>query len=598
MKKIAISISLFLIVGCLSTKQQPAVSSTEKKQTIQLPSTTSNIKLQKYRQDINRDYQKIQKREDEHIYEYTKRVLYETNYQAETLLDYAKFSTTPYLSIKKAFDIHREMQNGLFAVLDSEQKLDYMRGYKRYIDRLFQATRSKDEIRESFNRWINYKRSLFDDENGFDNRLSHDRYIRAKKRIIDRKKRELARERNPQKIASLQGDIKNFERSLSVDMYERTSPETIDYREISALLRDDEIYIDFAKTENRYYLFILDKKGEIQFEYIDAIQTKEIERYIRRIIEDLDNAPLKITKKRYNKLYNLIFDKIETTNRSSIIISPDGLLNAIPFEAFNDGKKYLIERFDIRYIPSGKEFVKLYQNNTQSDNKIIVFANPYFDLEQNSIKGTAIKRLHNQKSHFRTLNNLDEPNIINRLYKNRAKIYLGKEATESNFFKIKSPKILHLSTHGFYLRDETILNPMLKAGIALSGANSAIKNQKGDGIITALELSGMDLSHTELVVLSACETGVGEIEDGEGVAGLSKAFIKAGAKYIVMSLWSVPEKSTGELMERFYENLHRGDSYSEALRSAKVWMIENKNSHPFYWSGFVGSGRVTKNSTK
>ena len=101
----------------------------------------------------------------------------------------------------------------------------------------------------------------------------------------------------------------------------------------------------------------------------------------------------------------------------------------------------------------------------------------------------------------------------------------------------------------------------------------------------------MDLSHTELVVLSACETGVGEIEDGEGVAGLSKAFMEAGAKYIVMSLWSVPTKSTGELMERFYENLHRGDGYSDALRNAKIWMIENRNSHPFYWSGFVGSGR-------
>ncbi|SFV55495.1 hypothetical protein MNB_SV-12-334 [hydrothermal vent metagenome] len=128
------------------------------------------------------------------------------------------------------------------------------------------------------------------------------------------------------------------------------------------------------------------------------------------------------------------------------------------------------------------------------------------------------------------------------------------------------------------------MNPMLKAGIALSGANESIKNRKGDGIITALELSGMDLSHTELVVLSACETGVGELEEGEGVAGLNKA-------YIVMSLWSVPEKSTGELMKKFYKNLQKGQSYSEALREAKIWMIEEKNSHPYYWAGFVGSGR-------
>jgi CHAT domain-containing protein len=137
---------------------------------------------------------------------------------------------------------------------------------------------------------------------------------------------------------------------------------------------------------------------------------------------------------------------------------------------------------------------------------------------------------------------------------------------------------------------------MLKAGIALSGANEAIKNQAGDGIITALELSGMDLSHTELVVLSACKTGIGELEDGEGVAGINKAFMKAGAKYIVMALWSVPEKSTGLIMKRFYENLNDGKdkTYSEALRDAKIWMItdiKNSNPHPFYWAGFVGSGR-------
>ncbi len=154
-----------------------------------------------------------------------------------------------------------------------------------------------------------------------------------------------------------------------------------------------------------------------------------------------------------------------------------------------------------------------------------------------------------------------------------------------------SPKILHLSTHGFYLTDKTILNPMLKAGIALSGANESIKNKKGDGIITALELSGMDLSHTELVVLSACETGVGKLEDGEGVAGINKAFMKAGAKYVVMSLWSVPAHPTEELMTKFYKNLQKGQSYSEALRGAKIWWIKNRHSHPYFWGGFVGSGR-------
>ncbi|SFV56076.1 FOG: TPR repeat [hydrothermal vent metagenome] len=92
------------------------------------------------------------------------------------------------------------------------------------------------------------------------------------------------------------------------------------------------------------------------------------------------------------------------------------------------------------------------------------------------------------------------------------------------------------------------------------------------------------------MVLSACETGVGKIEEAEGVAGLGKAFINAGAKQVITSLWSVSDTSTALLMGKFYENIKAGDSYSKALRSAKKWMIKHNKSHPYYWAGFVGSG--------
>ncbi len=563
-----------LFIGC-AKKTQPK---TNKHQT----KIEKDIKLKYKHTNI------YQQRVNDFYYKYATEVMYEKSYEASILLDYAKFYPNRYLYIKKAFDKYSQMQYGIFSIFDSTQKEQYMQENRKYIYALFNATKTKPQIEETFNRWLNYKRTLFNDENGF---LLSNRVMRAKKKIIDRKKRALARASTQKEIETLQQDIKNFERSLSADKYEYSKRFFIAYQDISSILKENELYIDFAKTKEGYFCFTLDKNQNITFNRVDK---KQIDKTIKTI-QTITNRYIKEAKKNYGKLYNLIFKNINLKNKTSLIISPDGLLNTIPFEAFYNGKNYLIEKLNIRYIPSGKEFVKLYKNNNTSNDKVIVFSNPSFGLEQNNqnrsqLKGTTIEALYKRDIPFENLKT-DESKIIKRLYGAKSKIYKGDQASETNFFNIKSPKILHLSTHGFYLTDKTILNPMLKAGIALSGANESIKNKKGDGIVTALELSGMDLSHTELVVLSACETGVGKLEDGEGVAGINKAFMKAGAKYVVMSLWSVPAHSTEELMTRFYENLQRGQSYSEALRGAKIWWIEHKNSHPYFWGGFVGSGR-------
>jgi len=125
---------------------------------------------------------------------------------------------------------------------------------------------------------------------------------------------------------------------------------------------------------------------------------------------------------------------------------------------------------------------------------------------------------------------------------------------------------------------------MLKAGLVFTGANN--KNSLR-GIATALKLSALDLKDTELVVLSACESGLGEIQNSEGVMGLPKAFLVAGARNVIMSLWSVSTQQTAKLMEHFYVNLKQGQNYKTALRNAKLKMIE---MHPYYWSSFIMHG--------
>jgi CHAT domain-containing protein len=155
--------------------------------------------------------------------------------------------------------------------------------------------------------------------------------------------------------------------------------------------------------------------------------------------------------------------------------------------------------------------------------------------------------------------------------------------------QLRSPKILHIATHGFFINDDTVPNPMLKSGIALSGANKSVIRGENDGVVTALKLSGLDLKGTELVVLSACQTGVVDSETTENVSGLSKAFIQAGAIDIVMSLWSVDDNATKELMGSFYKEMQGGEGYAEALRKAKLEMIK-KGIHPFFWAPFIISG--------
>jgi CHAT domain-containing protein/tetratricopeptide (TPR) repeat protein len=197
-----------------------------------------------------------------------------------------------------------------------------------------------------------------------------------------------------------------------------------------------------------------------------------------------------------------------------------------------------------------------------------------------------------------------------------SKLYMGKEGSEEVFKTIgngnmASPGIIHLATHAYFFQelggdDYKLKNvysvrqmfrvsekPMIRSGLILSGANYAwrngtpFKSNMEDGILTAYEISQLNLRNTKLVVLSACETGLGKIDGNEGVYGLQRAFKIAGVKNILMSLWQVPDKQTTELMELFYKNwVNKKLSIRDALSSAQNTM-RKKGLEPYYWAGFV-----------
>jgi CHAT domain-containing protein len=173
---------------------------------------------------------------------------------------------------------------------------------------------------------------------------------------------------------------------------------------------------------------------------------------------------------------------------------------------------------------------------------------------------------------------------------------------------LRRPRILHVATHGFFLPGRTDVvsgertptqssdlafeNPLIRSGLAFAGANARAASD--DGVLTALEAAGLDLWGTELVVLSACDTGVGEVRTGDGVYGLRRAIVLAGAESQVMSLWPASDAVTTELMEDYYKRVLDGEGRSAALREVQLRLLgSKKRNHPFYWATFIAEGAWT-----
>jgi CHAT domain-containing protein len=195
-----------------------------------------------------------------------------------------------------------------------------------------------------------------------------------------------------------------------------------------------------------------------------------------------------------------------------------------------------------------------------------------------------------------------EANAIRSLFPD-ANLLTGVQASEASVKGLTAPRILHLATHGFFLEDapasateaqaaateEGSRNAMLRSGLALAGANT--RGAGDDGILSALEASGLNLWGTKLVVLSACDTGVGVVRNGEGVYGLRRSFLLAGAESLVMSLWPISDRTTRSLMTGYYQNLKHGRGRGESLRQVQLDLLRKQpDLHPFYWAAFIQSG--------
>lgn len=323
----------------------------------------------------------------------------------------------------------------------------------------------------------------------------------------------------------------------------------------------------------------------------------------------------------FNLYFGLLDDYLKANKLTSLIISPSGVYNQINLNTLYDTEtgQYVIDEYDIRLVTTCRELLEEKALVNITANNVLV-GYPTYNLDSTYMAadgaGTrsvsrgvsrglrgGLQRFIGEGAGISVLPGtaVEIQKISNLTTAKQTNVYREANASELIVKQVEHPTVLHIATHGYFLEDETradegfVGNPMLKSGLILAGAENFIRtgvpvdSTGNDGVLTAYEAMNMNLEGTQLVVLSACETGLGVVKNGEGVYGLQRAFKLGGAKCIVMSLWNVDDEATQDLMILFYaEVLKSGDAQASFLTAQRE--LKNKYPLPSHWGAFVLTG--------
>lgn len=407
---------------------------------------------------------------------------------------------------------------------------------------------------------------------------------------------------------------------------------------------------EFQTNKNFYYALIIQKK----YEYPKAVflfEEKKLQKLLYRApnlseynyIKNLYDPKSKSAKSLYDLVWKPISEVINKT--SNIYISPSGLLNRISFDALPiDTVSLLSDKYKIIYTSSTSELCNklgLYQKDIKNS---VLFGGIKYDMSIEEMEKqskrfksykTSSDSIWNIKTNTNNFNKIVSDSLVRGLTWSylpgsldetvdikevilkkdiKAQVYKDEFGSEEQFKALENdaPSILHISTHGFYFGDDEESdnmksmisnriefahseNPLMRSGFILAGGNIAFQGGKipegvEDGVLTAMEISQLNLFNTKLVVLSACQTGLGDVKGHEGVYGLQRSFKMAGVDYLLFSLWSVPDEATKELMEDFYKNWFNGMEIRAAFKEAQNQLkekYEGVSGAAFAWAAFV-----------
>lgn len=402
----------------------------------------------------------------------------------------------------------------------------------------------------------------------------------------------------------LEKEANDMERSLSqrsTDFSQGYAADKVEFSQIATVLSDQEATVEFIRIQSYDKNFTTDSK------YAALILTKGLA--VPKFVV-LDNGNQLET--RYAKFYrNAIQQKSADTysydqfwarvdpalvGKKIIYVSADGVYNQISLNTLKkiDGD-YLLNRYDIILVGNSKDVIAL------KNQKPVASKKNAFLLGFPDYGGDAVAALPGTKVEVESITKILKANGY------QTTPYLQKAATEAVMKSLKGPAIVHVATHGYFQADveqasvgvhqeNAKNNPLLRSGLLLAGASPTIKGEvmpnlesNDNGVLTAYEAMNLALEGTDLIIVSACETGLGDVRAGEGVYGLQRAFLVAGAKAMVMSLWKVDDAATQALMTNFYTNLAKGGSKAKAFKQAQLQLM-TKYKEPYYWGAFVMMG--------
>ena len=413
---------------------------------------------------------------------------------------------------------------------------------------------------------------------------------------------------SPDEQARLRDQHEALERSLAEDnpkLRDDLARRNTGAAEVCASIPKDAVLVDFlqyGKEKNRQYLaFVVGEDCSVRRielgpdEEIDVLVTSFREALSAPGMTDdrIDGRGARV----YERVWAPIAQVLPAIQRA--IVVPDAALNGLSFGTLPKEGRYLIEDLSITYLESATDLVRWQDGPIPTGGALFVGGIDYGQGSGPTCLGEPFGALPGTRA---------EVDLIERTWNRRlpnATVLTGAAASEGDVAaNMKSQRLVHLASHGFFATDECRsqlsggkYDPMALSGIALAYANAG-GGGPHDGILTAGEVSGLDLRDTQLVVLSACETGLGQIQAGEGVLGLRRAFAASGARTLIMSLWTVPDDETVSLMADLYGAIlrrRRPSGPAEALRSAQLAALARNRrtlgqGRPAEWGAFVSAG--------
>lgn len=421
-------------------------------------------------------------------------------------------------------------------------------------------------------------------------------------------------------IDQISNDINQLEKFLSQQsetFADEIESEAITWNAIAGQLKENEAAVEILRIKKRYvpdsimYVALILKPKKTIPEFVVLNEGTHLElryfNYYRNAIKFTVGDEIS-----YRQFWEPIDAKLAAIE--TVFASFDGVYNKININTLFDPKenKYVIDEYNVRSVSNTKEIVSSTAPKAeQSANIASVFGFPDFNI---GLEDDFTNISKTRASRFGFTDNIPElpgtdteVNRLNELLTNngwQTNLYTREKASEAQLKQISSPTLIHVATHGFFMPDidyeeetdyglyfnDQNYNPLFRSGLLLAGAANSIYKEKQldeqDGILTAYEAMNLDLDQTSLVVLSACETGVGEVKNGEGVYGLQRAFIVAGAESVIMSLWQVDDYTTQRLMILFYENWLSGQNKFDAFKNASK-KLKEEFKDPYHWGAFV-----------